>query len=1002
MASERNGPPESNKATGIGDILDNGIQDHVEDIFSPAQELMQYRIRSVLLVASLYDAFILEEDRGLSEKIFGEFFSLGMTSPPRVKLVASVENALAEVHRNKYDLVITMTHLFDSDPMEFGKKVKEIQPELPIVLLVTDAGEIRRYHEPGKKNGIDRVFFWNGDSAIFLAIIKLFEDIRNVENDTRYGAVRVMLLVEDSPEYYSVFLPLMYKEIVRQTQMLIEESVNEQEKMLRKRARPKILLAETYEDAVGIYRQYREYILGVITDVAYPRNGEKDENAGFHLISSIDPDIPVLVQSTQVDKREKAEEFGVSFANKNSETLISEFRHFLKEKLGFGPFVFKLPGGEVVGKASNIKEFIEMIKTVPPESVIYHARKNQFSGWLLARGEIEFARQLRPKKISDFRDGGEMRTHLIDIFEEIEKNKSRGVISDFSSEAFAYENTITRFGGGSLGGKGRGIAFLEYLFQKTGFPKRYGEYGLNVPSAFIIATDEFDTFIEDNGLGEIRNKGLTDREIKKVFLDSGISKRLEEALKKYLTFIREPIAVRSSSLLEDSYSQPFAGIYSTYLLPNNEKSDYLRLKHLSDAIKLVYASTYFKRSRGYIKTTLHTTEDDKMAVVIQKLVGNRFGDAFYPIFSGVAQSYNFYPQPPLKREDGIVNLAMGLGKIVVEGENFLTFSPRRPRAILGFSNTKEILQNSQNIFYAMNMTEENFDLSTGEDSTIKKLYVSDAETDDGVMEWVGSIYDPQNDILRDGSNYEGYRIITFARILKYDRYPLAEILKDILALCQTAMGGAVEIEFAAHLNGKGRPELHILQIRPLLTMKRQIDVEDFNSDNREKYLIYSTKSLGNGVLSNIKDIVFVHKKRFDRGKTVEIAKEIGRINETLDERPYILIGPGRWGTKDRWLGIPVEWEQISNTRTMVETPMGDIKVDYSQGSHFLHNIACLNIPYLTVTGKASEGFIDWDWLESKEPFMETEHVVHLQLENAVEVRVNGNSGRGAVLKGDEK
>ncbi len=1002
MASKRDALPENDDLAGIKEILDKGIMNHVEDIFSPAQELMQYRIRNVLLVASLYDAFILEEDRGLSEQIFGEFFSLGITSPPRVKLVASAENALAELHRKKYDLIITMTHLFDSDPLEFGELVKKIQPGLPTVLLVTDAGEIRRYHEPGKKNGIDRVFFWNGDSAIFLAIIKLFEDLRNVENDTRYGGVRVMLLVEDSPEYYSVFLPLMYKEIVRQTQALMEESVNEQEKMLRKRARPKILLAETYEDAFSIYQNYREYIIGVITDVAYPRNGEKDENAGFHLISSIDSDIPVLVQSTQVDKRKKAEEFGVSFADKNSDTLISEFRHFLKEKLGFGPFVFKLPGGEVVGKASNIKEFIEMIKTVPPESVIYHGRKNQFSGWLLARGEIEFARQLRPKKISDFRDGEEMRTYLIDVFEEIERNKSRGVISDFSSsEAFAYENTITRFGGGSLGGKGRGIAFLSYLFQKTEFPKKYEEYGLNVPSAFIIATDEFDTFIEENGLGDIRNKGLTDREIIKVFLDSRISEKLKDALKKYLSLITEPIAVRSSSLLEDSYSQPFAGIYSTYLLPNNEKSDDLRLKHLSDAIKLVYASTYFKRTRAYIKTTLHTTEDDKMAVVIQKLVGNRFGDVFYPVFSGVAQSYNFYPQPPLKREDGIVNLAMGLGKIVVEGENFLTFSPRRPQAILGFSNTKEMLQNSQNIFYALDMTGEDFDLGEGEGSTIRKLYVSEAEANKGVMEWVGSIYDPQNDILRDGSDYDGYRIITFAHILKYDMYPLPEILRDTLALCQMAMGGAVEIEFAAHLNKNGRPELHILQIRPLLTIKRQIDVEDFNASNREKYLIYSTKSLGNGVLSNIKDIVFVDRKRFDRGKTVEIAKEIGRINETLDERPYILIGPGRWGTKDRWLGIPVEWEQISNTRTMVETPMGDIKVEYSQGSHFLHNIACLNIPYLTVTGKASEGFIDWEWLEAQRPLTETEHVVHLQLKNAIEVRVNGNSGRGAVLKMDE-
>ena len=998
MASESDSPDDA----GIEEILNNGILNRVEDIFSPAQELMQYRIRSVLLVASLYDAFILEEDRGLSEQIFGEYSSLGISSPPRVRLVLSAENALAELRRNSYDLVITMTHLFDSDPLEFGKKVKRIQPDVPVVLLVTEVGEVRRYHEPGRKNGIDRVFFWSGDSAIFLAIIKLFEDMKNVEKDTKYGGVRVILLVEDSPQYYSVFLPLMYKEIMLQTQMLMEESVNEQDKMLRKRARPKILMAETYEDALATYREYRDYILGVITDVAYPRNGEKDENAGFHLISAMDPDIPVLVQSSQAEKRKKAEEFGVSFTDKNSENLISEFRSFLKEKLGFGSFVFKLPGGEVVGKASNIKEFIEMVKQVPADSLIYHARKNQFSGWLLARGEIEFARQLRPKKISDFDSGEAMRKHLIDVFEEIERKKSRGVISDFSTGAFAYENTITRFGGGSLGGKGRGIAFLSYLFQKTGFPEKYGKYGLDVPAAFIIATDEFDGFIEENGLDDIRNKGLTDEEIAQLFLEGRISERLELALKKYLEVVKEPIAVRSSSLLEDSYSQPFAGIYSTYILPNNEKSDELRLKHLSDAIKLVYASTYFKRTRAYIKTTLHTTDEDKMAVVIQKLIGNRFGDVFYPVFSGVAQSYNFYPQPPLKREDGIVNLAMGLGKIVVEGENFLTFSPKRPQAILGFSSTKEILKNSQDIFYALDMKTEDFDLKEGEDSTIKRLYISDAEDHGQVMEWVGSVYDPANDMLRDGSDYEGYRIITFARVLKYGMYPLAEILRNTLALCQMAMGGAVEIEFAANLSEDGEPKLHILQIRPLLTMKRKIDVGEFEPDRMDRYLVYSTKSLGNGVLSNIKDIVFVRRDNFDRGKTREIAAEIGKINAMLDERPYILIGPGRWGTKDRWLGIPVNWEHISNTRVMIETPLGDIKVEYSQGSHFLHNIACLNIPYLTITGKESEGFIDWAWLESREPKNRTEHVVHLELDAPLEVRVDGNTGRGAVLKGEEE
>ncbi len=972
--------------------------DSISELFSPAHDLMPFKIRDILLVASLYDAFILEEDRGLSEQIFGEYLSLGISSPPRVKLVPSTEKALNEIKKRRYDLVITMTHLFDSDPVEFGSRIKEIQPDVPVVLLATEVGELRRYHHPGKKNAIDRVFLWTGDSALFLAIIKLFEDMKNVDHDTRHGSVRVILLVEDSPQYYSIFLPLMYREIMSQTQMLIEESANEQEKVWRKRARPKILLAETYEEALNIYRKYREYIIGVITDVSYPRKGKNEEKAGFRLISNIDPDTPVLVQSSQPEHRKEAEDFGVPFIDKNSDNLIYDFRTFLKEKLGFGTFIFRMPDGSAVGEASNLREFIEMIKKIPAESLVYHGRKNQFSAWLLARGEIELARELRPKKISDFNDGEDLRKHLISFFESAEMKKSRGVIADFSTKAFIYDGTITRYGGGSLGGKGRGIAFISYLFQKTGIADRYSEYGgIRIPSSLIIATDEFDAFIERNNLHDIRNKGLSDEEIMKVFLEGELSDDLMSALKEYLSHVREPIAVRSSSLLEDSYNQPFAGIYSTYVLPNSERGVKVRLKQLSDAIKLVYASTYFKRSRAYIKTTLHTTDEDKMAVVIQKLVGNRFDGVFYPIFSGVAQSYNFYPQKPLKREDGIVNMAVGLGKIVVEGGNFLTFSPKRPQVILGFANTREILENSQKIFYALDMEKKDFDLLEGEDATIRKMYISDAETHDGIMKWVASTYDPADDMLRDSSEGDGYRIVTFAPILKYDMYPLPAMLKEILEIFQVAMGGAVEIEFAARLTS-GRPELHILQIRPVLTMKREIDVESFSAENIDRYLVYSSRALGNGVLSNIKDIVFVSRKHFDRGKTQQIAAEIGEMNGILDEVPYVLIGPGRWGTKDRWLGIPVEWDQISNTRVIVETPIQDIKVEFSQGSHFFHNIASLNIPYLTVGYKREKNHIDWDWLESQKPENETEHVVHIRLEKPLEVRVDGNSGRGVILK----
>jgi len=969
------------------------------NLLSANYELMPYRIRNILLVASLYDAFILEEDRGLSEQIFAEYSTLGISSPPRIKVVSTAKQALEEVKKQSYDLVITMTHLFEFDPVEFGRKIKKIQPSLPVVLLTTELGELERYTQAGRDNSIDRIFLWTGDSALFLAIIKLFEDERNVEHDTAQGGVRVIMLVEDSARYYSIFLPLMYREIMIQTQMLIGESANENERIIRRRARPKILLSETYEDAIATYKKYREYILGVITDVAYPREGKKDENAGFRLISNIDPDIPSLIQSSQADKKAEAYDFGVQFIDKNSDNLIYEFRRFLKEKLGFGPFVFRLPDGTQIGEAKNLKEFIEMVKTVPPESLIYHGRKNQFSGWLLARGEVAFARILRPKKISDFRDGEALRRHLLSVFEEAERRKNIGVIADFSSTAFEYNDTVSRYGSGSLGGKGRGIAFLSYLLQKTGFLREHPEYNIHIPSATIIATDEFDRFIDANELQKIRNKGLSDAEISEVFLDAKLDNELINALKQYLSVVKEPIAIRSSSLLEDSYNQPFAGVYSTYLLPN-KGDDEKRLKETVDAIKLVYASTYFKKSRAYIKATLHSADEDKMAIVIQRLAGNRFGDLFFPVFSGVAHSYNFYPQPPIKREDGVVNIAMGLGKIVVEGESSLSFSPKRPEVVVGFSSTEGILKNSQKIFYALDMKNRDFNLMDGEDATIKRVHVSDIDDNEEIMKWLASVYEPQDNRLRDSYDPEGYKVITFAPILKYGIYPLPKILRELLALAQKGMGCPLEMEFAARLDDDGKPELNILQIRPILVLKRRTEVDAFTPKKMDEYLAYSTKALGNIVLNSIKDIVFVDRKSFDRSRTVTIANEIGKINELLDDRPYILIGPGRWGTRDRWLGIPVNWDQISSTRAIVETPIQDMKVDFSQGSHFIHNIASLNIPYLTIDSREKENFIDWEWLESRKWADRTDHVIHISLETPLEVRVDGHSGRGVILKKD--
>jgi hypothetical protein len=976
---------------------DTSLDGDYEPRFIGYHDLMRFKIREILLVSSLYDAFTLEEDGVLSEQLFGEYKDLELTSPPRVIRVSSAKEALKELKERTYDLVITMTHLIDESPAEFGKKIKELQPGIPVVLLVTDVADLQHYHNPELLEGIDRVFFWTGDSRLFLAIVKYFEDRVNVDTDTKKGLVRIILVIEDSSRYYSMFLPLIYTEIMDQTQHLVLQGLNEHEKLLRRRGRPKILLARTYEEAEELYNKYRKYILAIITDVNYPHNGEMEKEAGFKFVEGVDQDIPILLQSTKTKYHIKADELGFKFLDKNSKNLFRGLRKFIKRDLGFGRFIFSLPDGTEVGQASDLTEFVDMIEKLPVESLEYHAENNHFSRWLMARGEFELAMELRPIKVTDFGSYEENKQHLIKIFRETSRKKQLGVITDFEQQKFEFEETITRLGIGSLGGKGRGIAFLSTLLQKSKVNEKFPEFNIRIPETLIIGTEEFDRFIHENDLHWILDSELTDDDIAKHFLQSEIADDIIKSLKKYLKHVKTPIAVRSSSLLEDSHNQPFAGIYSTYLLPNSEKNIKARLEQLIQAVKLVYASAFFQSAKAYIQATLHKAEEEKMGVVIQKVVGNRFDHRFYPIFSGVLKSQNFYPLHPLKREEPIASVAFGLGKIVVDGGQVLSFSPIRPNAMPGFSSVQEIIQNSQRLFYSLDLNLQSPDLSKGENVTLLNQDLSEAE-EDNTLKWVASVYDPVDDRIRDGVDHEGRKVIMFAPILKYNNFPLVNILKELADIGERGMGCAVEMEFAVELDRDNKLNYYLLQIRPLISMREQSQVNIDETLGKDHYFVNSSIGMGNGVIDTIQDLLFVPTSTFDRKNTIEIANEIGELNKKLENDPYILIGPGRWGSGDRWLGIPVDWSQISNARTMVETPMEDIVVEPSHGSHFFHNVTSLGIPYLTVTKKSEIDFVDWEWLESLPVTEEKKFVKYIHLESPMMVKIDGRTGVGVIFK----
>lgn len=974
-----------------------------EDIF---HKLMKKKVNEILLVSTFYDAFIFEQDGRLSEQIHGEYRQLNLSTAPRIHSVPTGKQALEILKEKRFDLVITMMRIGELSPFELSRKVKEIYPDLPILLLLNvsnDIGLIDKESEEMKC--IENVFIWNGDSKIFLTMIKYIEDIWNVENDTEQGSVRVILLVEDSIHYYSMFHPLLYEEILKQTQKLINEELDDINKRRRMRGRPKVLLCHNYEEAVEKYEKYQEFIIAVISDIRYKKAGKEDPVAGLKLIEflrSKDADCPILLQSSELKNKARADELQVHFLHKTSKRLLHDLRDFILKNLGFGAFVFRYEDGREISRVNTVEEFEDILGQIPDESLLYHSRQNNFSAWLTAHGEFLFAKRIRGLKVTDFETTGEIREHLIKVFREVEYSRNRGKIIQFFPGSLHIKDGIIRLAEGSLGGKGRGLAFLNSLFVSMDFENRYTGIHVKIPRTYIIGTSEFDNFVEANRIDH-RLLEKSDAEITRKFVSGSLSRSLREILEIFVNKIRFPLAVRSSGLLEDSQSQPFAGIYKTIMLPNSNPDPKIRLRNLMDSIKMVFSSVYTKSARNYIESINYKLEEEKMAVILQEIVGQEFADYYYPHISGVAQSFNFYPTADLTNKDGIASLALGLGKTVVEGGNHVRFSPNFPRKQL--ISSQEILGNTQKEMYVLNLNDAGFRFSQNYEGSIKKLKIRELQ-DQRSLSKVASTWDYQNNRLRVGIDAQGPKLITFANILQHESFPLASILKNCLEIGEKAMGVPVEIEFAVNLTENAEkgilPTFYLLQIRPLNINREQVNIETESLDKSQLFL-YTTKGMGNGIINHLMDVIYTDPEKFSNTRTLEMQEEIAYLNQKMQQadREYVLLGPGRWGSRDRFLGIPVKWHEINKAKIIVEAGLENFEVDSSQGTHFFHNLVSMNVGYFTVPASSAEDFIDWEWLKAQPVKERTEHFIHLEMEKPVVVKMNGRKGISYIYKQED-
>jgi CheY-like chemotaxis protein len=981
-----------------------------EERFEGFENLMPFKVHNILLVSSLYDSFILREDGRLNELLIDQSLDLSPQHVPGITHVSSCAEAAELARSQQFNLIVTNLNVGDMNAAQLASDVKQAGLDVPVVVLGYDHREMTNFVERNPVTDIERVFLWQGNARILIAIVKYIEDKRNVQHDTRAMGVPVLLVVEDNIRYYSSFLPVIYTEVIKQSRRVIQEGLNVAHKLVRMQARPRILLSTNFEDAARLVQEYRNYLFGVVSDVEFPMEGKPSQEAGFELarmVKSLVPDAPVVLQTSRPEFRPRALAEGYSFLRKRSPTLLKDLSEILTEQFGFGDFVFRLPDLNEVGRAKDMNELEEQLQTVPAESIVFHSQSNHFSHWLMARTEFALAAKLRPRKVSDFASPEHLRRDLIASINDYRREQSEVLIGDFHADTFKpSESSFLRIGSGSLGGKARGLAFVRHLLRKSRITRRFPGVRISVPPAVVLATDVFDQFLAENDLLDFALHCEDDAEIYRRFLAAPLSDDLTEDLKSFLAEVTHPLAVRSSSLLEDSQYQPFTGVYETFMLGNQQADPEARLAALSEAIRRVYASTFSRHAKAYVRATPYRLEEEKMAVILQQVVGTAHAHRFYPDFSGVVRSRNYYPVPPMTFEDGIAAVGLGLGRTVVDGGKCLTFCPRYPRNLVQFSSVEDILANSQSEFWALEL----HGATDGRPGHWhEKRFGLDAAATDGTLHAVASTYSRDNHAVYDGVSRAGTRIVTFAPMLKHGTFPLAEILDLLVRAGEDALGNPVEIEFAVRLPSLTDPahdltpgqvaEFGFLQIRPLALA---LDREDFalGDVQPERLICLSSKVLGNGRIENLYDVVVVDSQRFERSRSQEVAEAVSRFNRLLNDqnRPYLLIGVGRWGSTEPWLGIPVEWDEISGARVIVEAGFRDFRVTPSQGSHFFQNLTAFQIGYFTVNPDAGEGSVDWQWLTEQPSVEEQGCVRHLQFAEPIRVVMNSRTSQGAIFK----
>lgn len=969
--------------------------------FRKFHDLMAKKVQNILLVSTAYDAWVMEEDCKLSERIVSEYQGLNLSRPPRLTWASSAEEALAFLERGTFELVILMPQLAEREALNLGRKIKGLGLGIPVYLLTH-----REIFLPGEtpSEGIDRQFVWTGNADLLVALVKNAEDAMNVDFDTRSVGIRVIIVVEDSPRYQSCLLPILYRELVVQTQDVIREGLNQEHRLLTMRCRPKILLAATYEDALDLFQKFEPYVLGVISDVRFPRGGRLDASAGVDLLRAIKAqrfDIPLLLMSNEPDNARRALEIPAWFVDKNSPSLLGDVRAFVLERLGFGDFIFRGEQGEELCRAGSLFALEERLKTIPAEALARHSRHNDFSRWFFARTEFELADRLRPMSEKDFASPELLRSGVVQMIRARREQRQKGIVANFNPKDFDPGTDFFKVGKGSMGGKARGLAFLFSLLNRIpGLAQKYPGVDFSMPRTLGISTEGFDSFVRLNAFEFLAGADMADDEVLKTVEKGRFPKWLKHQLKAYLARVRHPLAVRSSSLLEDAQYQAYAGLYSTIMVPNNNPDPDVRLAELVLAIKQVWASTFYQAPKAFSRRVSQRTDEEKMGVLVQQVIGEDYGGFFYPAISGVAQSYNYYPFGRMKPEDGVATIAFGFGKIVVDGGQTLRFSPCHPNILPQCPTVELALRTAQTEFYSLPLERWPWPRA---DFSLSRRNIVEAEGV-GPLSLVASTFLPEEGRIRDTASIpDRPRVLLFAQVLKHKILPLAEILKDVMGIAETAMGCPVEIEFACNLYPEKdhNPAFSLLQLRPM-SARADLNRVTITDKDRARAFCLSTHALGNAEKNDVLDIVFVRPDAFEVEKTVQIAAEIGRINASLvaEGRKYLLVGPGRWGTADRWLGIPVAWSDISGVSAIVETASAQLRVEPSQGSHFFHNITTLGINYIMMSGKEGERF-DWQWLEGCEVAARDEHVAHVRLASPMVIKVDGRSSHCAITHGDQ-